>query len=421
MKTNKTILIALLLFMVTFRASAQLDTLRITFSEAEKTFLQNNLSLIAQQYNIKASKALVQQAKLWDNPTLATDENLYDNTRSFFNHANGNGEVYLVVSQVIKTAGKRSKEIRLATDQADIQEAAFTDLMRNLHYNLQLDFAQLANLNDQAKVYKNELAAGDELITKVEHSFKKDKTKAKDVIRLRALLFGLENDRVENSRQINALETELKVLLNTKSTAFIAPVIKPVKTELTKLDIQTLIDQAKLNRADLRSSGLAFKYAQHNLDYQKALAIPNITMGIDYDHTNSYSKDYFGLQIGFQLPFFNRNQGNIKYARYDVQNKENLLRENDLRIENAVIATLQQYELSKQVLSMKHTYFNEEYDQLFKSLLNDYENGKTGLVEFVDFFDSYKDTKLKLLQQEFNLQKAIADINYTVGKTVVEP
>lgn len=421
MRTTYTTLLVLFLNITSFQASAQLDTLKITFPDAEKTFLENNIGLIAQKYNVQASKALIQQAKLWDNPYLATDQNLYDNTRKFFNHTDGNGEIYLVVSQVIKTAGKRGKEIELAKDQAEIQEALFNDLMRNLHYNLQLDFAQLANLNDQAKVYQNELTAGDQLITKIEHTYKTDKTKFKDYIRLKALLFGLENDKIENSRQINALETELKVLLRTKSTAFIAPVIKQSKTEMIKLDLNNLINQAKIHRADYHSSDLAFSYAKHNLEYQKALAIPNITVGVDYDHTNSYSKDYFGMQVGFQLPFFNRNQGNIRSARYAIQNKESVLKENELRLENAVVSTFQQYEISKNVLSSKHTEFNEQYDQLFKTLLHDYESGKTGLVEFVDFFDSYKDTKLKLLQQEFSLQKAIADLNYTVGTTVIKP
>jgi cobalt-zinc-cadmium efflux system outer membrane protein len=44
-----------------------------------------------------------------------------------------------------------------------------------------------------------------------------------------------------------------------------------------------------------------------------------------------------------------------------------------------------------------------------------------GLQEFVDFFDSYRETKLKILQQQLNLQKAIADLNYAVGTTVVNP
>ena len=403
------------------RAMAQNDTLKYSFAEAEKIFLENNLSLIAQRYNVQASQALIQQVKLWDNPTINTDQNLYDNTHQFFNHSNGNGEVYAVLSQVFKTAGKRGKLIRLAKDEAQIQQAAFDDLMRNLRYNLQLDFAQLANLNAQAKVYQYELTTGKTLISNIENSYKSGKTTTKDYIRLKALLFGVENDLVENNRDISTLETELKVMLRTKATVFILPVVTPSPDQDIKLDIPSLIAQAQQNRADYLSAQYVLANSQHNLDYQRALAVPDVTIGIDYDRTNSYAPNYYGLQIGLPLPVFNRNQGNIKMAKLDIQSKESALQENELRLENAVVYNVQQYQLAKELLVDKHLEFNDQYDKLFESLIKDYQSQKIGLVDLVDFFDSYKDTKLKLLQQQFSIQKAIADLNFTVGSTIIKP
>lgn len=419
----KTFLFCSISFSLTssFSCYAQTDTLKISLKEAEKSFLERNLSLIAQKYNVNASQALVQQARLWDNPMLSTDQNLYDNTHRFFNHDNGNGEVYAVVSQVFKTAGKRGMAVQLAKDAARIQQAQFDDLMRMLRYNLQLDFAQLSSLNEQAKIYRHEIAAGTMLVEKIEHAYKTDRTKYKDYIRLKALLFALENDRVDNGRQINSLETELKVLLKTKSSAFILPLVKTDAQVQVKLNISELIRIARAGRADYLATQYVFENAQHNLRYQKALAVPDVTIGVDYDKTNSYAPNYFGLQVGFALPVFNRNQGNIKSAYYDVQSKQSTLMENELRLENAVVATAQQYQLSAELLAGKHDVFNEEYDKLFERLLNDYQSGKIGLVDFVDFFDAYKDTKLKLLQQQYNLQKAIADLNFTVGAIVIEP
>ncbi|MBB6107711.1 outer membrane protein, cobalt-zinc-cadmium efflux system [Mucilaginibacter lappiensis] len=406
--------------MVSQIVCAQTDTLKISFQQAERTFLENNLGLIAERFHVAAVRALIDQAKLWDNPTLATDQNLYDNTHTFFNHAHGNGEIYAVLSQVFLTAGKRGKEIRMARDQASLEEAQFRVLMRNLHYNLQLDFAQLATLNEQAKVFRYEMTAGDSLVKAIENAYKTDKTKEKDVIRLKALLFSVENDQVDNSSQINNLEAELKSLLRTKSTVFILPLVKVIPTEETEFNIPELIRKAQQNRADFQAAQYTVDYAADNLAYQKSLAIPNVTVGVDYDRINSYAPNYLGLQIGLPLPVFNRNQGNIKSARYNLESQQNQVKDNELRLENGVIATVQQYQLSKALLVNKHLEFNEQYDRLFKTLLVNYKSGKTGLTDFVDFFDSYKDTKLKILQQQFNLQKAIADVNYTVGTTVVK-
>ncbi len=54
-------------------------------------------------------------------------------------------------------------------------------------------------------------------------------------------------------------------------------------------------------------------------------------------------------------------------------------------------------------------------------MLKSFKQRDIGLIEFVDFFDTYKDTKLKILQQQYNLQKAIADLNFAVGTTVIKP
>src|SRR5476651_1371348 len=103
---------------------AQTDTLRLNFQDAEKAFLQNNLQLLAQKYNIDASKAQIEQAKLWDNPVLSTDQNIHDSgSNKFFYHnaAAGLGQVYVQLSQVFLTAGKRGKQVQIAKDDAQVQ------------------------------------------------------------------------------------------------------------------------------------------------------------------------------------------------------------------------------------------------------------------------------------------------------------
>jgi cobalt-zinc-cadmium efflux system outer membrane protein len=64
---------------------------------------------------------------------------------------------------------------------------------------------------------------------------------------------------------------------------------------------------------------LANKYLldqnNHNLALQKAMAVPDITIGSTYDQHSSYANNYVGLEISLPLPLFNRNQGNIKNAK----------------------------------------------------------------------------------------------------------
>jgi outer membrane protein, heavy metal efflux system len=415
--------IALLFGMSFFKANAQTDTIKLNFQDAEKQFLQNNFALLAQKYNVESTKALIDQAKLWDNPVLSTDQNIYDSSSGKFfyhNSTQGLGQVYLQLSQVFTTAGKRGKQVQVAKDNAKVQEAEFNDLMRNLRYNLQLDFSQLATLIAQNKVYQNEVSAASTLVNAIQKSFDAGNTSMKDLVRLKALLFGLQNDMTGNSRQINDLQTELKTLIQAKETSFIVPVVN-TPAKVTDLNIASLIEQAKTNRADYLSNQYQLTSAQHNLDLQKAMAVPDVTIGASYDKNSSYAQNYYGLQIGLPLPFFNRNQGNIKSARYSMMSQESTLKDNEARLKNDVVAAVNEYQLNQQLFSTQQLEFNDQYDTLFKNMMKGFRERQISLVEFVDFFDTYKDTKLKILQQQYNLQKAIADLNLATGTTVIKP
>jgi len=413
-------LVAFMAITTVLQAQNQTDTLTLKFQEAERRFLVNNFSLIAQKYSVDATKALIQQAKLWDNPQLSTDQNLYSKGSGFFNHSDGNGQVYAQINQLFRTAGKRGKQIRLASDDVNVSQAQFNDLLRNMHYNMQLDFAQLNNLIEQNKIYQYEIASSTNLVKGITTAYGVGNSSLKDVVRLQALAFGLENDLVENNRQINELENDLKTLLVVKETTFIKPEINTPASVAT-FNINALIDTAKLHRGDYLASKFLFEQAGHNLAYQKALAIPDLTIGVDYDRASNYVPNYYGLAISLPLPFINRNQGNIKSAKFNIQNQEYVLKNSDLQLRNDIVTGVEQYNLSQQLFSKTNLEFYGTYDKLFASIVKAYKERQLGLVEFIDFFESYKDTKLKVIQQQYNLQKAIADLNFYVGSTVINP
>src|SRR5690242_18760915 len=110
------------------------DTMKLGLVQVEKIFLEKNLELLAAHYNIEGTQALVIQARKWDNPNLITDQNVYRKGEGWFKHGShldsaGNeipeGQYYVQVQQLIKTAGKRGKQINLARTNVSIAEWQF--------------------------------------------------------------------------------------------------------------------------------------------------------------------------------------------------------------------------------------------------------------------------------------------------------
>lgn len=203
------------------------DTIRISLPEAEKIFLQKNLSLLAAKYNIDINKALTEQAKLWDNPILVTDQNIYAD-HAFFAHgkdASGQlqGQYFIQVQQLIKTAGKRSKWIAMAETNTRLSNLQFNEVLRNLKYQLRTDYYSIVRMMAVQKLYQNELKELSHLVTGMEAQLVAGNIAPKDLVRIKALLYSMQQDLTDNERQLSDVETDLKSLLQMDNGVFLAP------------------------------------------------------------------------------------------------------------------------------------------------------------------------------------------------------
>jgi cobalt-zinc-cadmium efflux system outer membrane protein len=418
-------ILLLMLASLTFypaRSSAQSDrdTLKLTLPEAEKIFLQNNLAILAAKYNVDANKALIQQAKLWDNPMLITDQNIYDG--KFFRHNSDYGQVFIQVQQLIRTAGKRSKLAQLATDNTAIAQQQFEDVLRGLRYTLRDDMLQVWQLEKVIRVYTNEISQVEGLVKGMDEVYKLGNISLKDNMRLKALLFGLQNELVGIQSQLFPLQSEINTILQSKDSAFIQPVFNYALPDLIHAPlppVDTLVAQALESRPDALIAKKGLEFQQHNLAYQKALARPDLTVGTEYDQHSSYAPNYVGLTVGLPLNLFNHNQGNIKSAQFSIKSQEATVNSETDRIRNEVIMQYNTVKYLQSINNQDQLTFATDYEKLFQNMVKSYQDRQINLLEFTDFLDAYKDTRLKILDQHGSLVRSLADLNNAVNQTIV--
>jgi cobalt-zinc-cadmium efflux system outer membrane protein len=398
------------------------DTLSLTIQDAEKIFLQNNLSLLATKFNIDANRALVRQAKLWDNPVLSTDQNIYDQQGGFFKHDNNSGQVYIQVMQLIKTAGKRNKLAQLAQDNTTLSSEQFDDLLRTLRYTLVSDLFEIDHQLKLKRVYDSEIGQFQKLVAGMDAQLKAGNVSVKDNMRVRALLFSLQNELVSIEATIIPVESEIKLLLKNSDSVFIKPLFNYYLPDLIKTVLpskQQLIQTAIENRPDAKIAKTQLDYQNHNLIYQKALVKPDINIGTEYDQRSSYAPQYVGLAISLPLNILNRNQGNISSAKYSIKQQEVIVDGALAKVSSDVSAAYDKIKFYQQVNNPQQLDFSKQYDALFQNMLNSYQQRQVNLLEFIDFTDAYKDSKLKLLDQHTALIRSLLELNYQVGKDVI--
>jgi len=412
-----------LLVLMSFSVKAQvnIDTLKLDMPAAEKIFLQKNLSLLAAGYNVNINEALIKQAKLWDNPVLVTDQNIYDG--KFFRHNSDYGQVYVQVQQLIRTAGKRTKLAQLAADNTQLAKEQFDDVMRGLRYALQSDFVEINHLLKIKKVYDGEIAQMEKLVYGMNEEFKAGNLSLKDNMRLKALLFSLQNELVNVQSQLMPLQTEVKFLLQDSSQHFIQPQFTYELRDIINYKIpeaDSLIAKAKSLRPDAKIAQTQLDFQSHNLVYQKALAKPDITAGPEFDQRNSYVNNYIGLTVSLPLNVFNKNQGNIKSAAFAVKQQAVVKDLQSLKIESEVNNAMQKFLYYQRINNADQLSFSRQYDDLFNNMIKSYQDRQLSLLELIDFIDAYKDSKLKLTDQHNSLIKAAADLNYSVNAPIIE-
>jgi len=398
------------------------DTIQLSIDSAESIFLRNNFLLLASKYNIDAQKALVIQAKLLPNPNFSFSRGpiipIYD-PNSQYPHSNLglNSENAASISQLILLAGKRNKQIKLAEANVKLAEVQFFDLIRTLKYTLRSTFFNVYYQQHSAKVYDKEIQSLQKVVTAFNQQEGKGYIAEKEVIRVKAQLYSLQSEFNDLINQINDNKSQLRLILQLKDVD-INPIVnedRVASLNPAKFPVSVLIDTAYKSRTDLKIARVNTDINKLNYDYQKALAVPDLTASLSWDHQGSYAKDFQSAGIAIDLPFFNRNQGNIKSSKFMIENSIATEKSIELTVEEQICRAVQKAYDNNKLYQNIDAKFNKDFDRLLNEVFLNYEKRNMGLLDFLDFYDSYKQTTIQLNYIRYNRLQIFEDLNFYTG------
>lgn len=408
-------------------AQSPTDTLHLKLEEAESRFLSQNLQLLAQHYGVRADSALIRQAKLWDNPTLNIDQNVYVENQGWFKHGqdesgNPTGQFYVQVQQLIQLGGKRGKAVAVASTNAAISQLQFEETMRSLRQTLRKTFYTILQLERNNNLYNAELEQISKLVSGMEAQFNTGNVSRKDYLRVQSVEVGLMQERSDNLRALEDAQNDMRTLLALHGNEYIRPVGEKLSEipALPQASIEELTDVARRNNPAYLIAQKQVDYQKLNYRYQKSLAVPDLNVGPNYDRASNFAPNYFGLTLGIPLPILNRNQGNIRAAEFNIQQQQTLLGAEDIALQNDVRTAYRKLALAVSIATPGTTKFYSAYRQLFGNIIESYRSRQISLLEFIDYLNGYEDIREKQLQQQLNIQLAKEELNYQVGVDVVK-
>jgi cobalt-zinc-cadmium efflux system outer membrane protein len=421
MKKRLRLLLSIIAELLCAHLMAQ-DTLSITIRDAEKQFLDRNFLLLAAKYQVSAADAAIIQAKLYPNPNLSIAQGAYNQETKKLFDLGSQGETAASLQQVIILAGKRNKQIDLAKISSQISSYQFYDLIRTLRYELRSSFYSLYFLSEPIAVYDREIGSLKILIDAYTDQYSKGNIAFKDLARLQALQFSLQNERLELVKQVQEKENNLSLLIGDTLSQPLRPLVDSAfiqRIDTNQPGYAQLLDSALLNRYDLKAAVAQVKLSETNLSLQRALRVPDLTLGANYDKAGSYVRNYNSLSVAIDLPFWNRNQGNIRAAQFQLDANRQLQSQAELQIRGETGVAYRQFLETEKLYKTASPQFTGDYERLLDGIIKGYQNHTISLLEFIDYYETYKNSELEYNRLQNSRLDALENLNLATGSNIL--
>lgn len=393
------------------------DTVRITLQEAENRFLNNNLALIAQKKHIQLAEAELMTAKLYDNPEFSLSNSFYDpGGQRLFDF-----EINAEYAQLIRLAGKRKKEINLAKAGTEIATQEFYDMMRTLRYELRHTYYNIRYLQESIGLFDVEIAFLQTIVNSYGVQVEKGNVARMDFLRMQSQLYSLQAERDDLIGELNDLQSDFKILIRGNPAQFFVADVDSISARQPIPDLrlyQNLLDSAVTYRPDLKLHKGAINSAELSVGLQQANAKPDVTVSAIYQRLGGFVPNYNALGVSIPLPFFNRNQGNIRAAKTKVEiekiNYESLLD----RVKNEITSGLGTVVRVGGLLQEFDPDFQRRQQEMLRQVTLNFQKGNISQLEFLDFYTAFKENIVRLNRLKLSYAEALERLNLAVGKVL---
>jgi cobalt-zinc-cadmium efflux system outer membrane protein len=267
-------------------------------------------------------------------------------------------------------------------------------------------------------MYNEILDNFDFVIQSAERQYKLGAISKKELIRLESERQTIRNETSINRIELQTIESSIKVLLNLRPEIKLIAIEESVPIgELP--DLMSLYELSQKNRPDFQLSKNRIDIGTAEVKLQKAKSVPDITFSYQpKDRGSNYVRPYSGIEIGFELPLFHRNRGNIMSAeasrmRYTVESE---LKSNQLQ--NEVHASVINFMENRNNYNRFTPKYLEEVLQMNISAESNYIKRNINLLEYIDIKRIYIENYLQYLESKTRLLESASQINFVIGTQI---
>lgn len=379
----------------------------LTLATAIREAIEKHPLLAAADGRVSTAQGLLEQAALKPNPRLTLQlENLRGGWQSPYRPFTDNDH-FIYISQTLETARKRERRTDLATANKELAAIARDILAQRIAAQVREAFWSAAGAARIAAVYNETATNFAQTVAYHEVRVKEGNMAEADLIRIK-----LENERLRLAASGATLAAE-KAVINLQRemgrTVF-EDNLKIADTLDDKAEIPAEnVDEALNRRAEVRLARQGIAAASANEQLQTALARPDLDLSAGYKRTNGY--DGLLAYLNMDLPWRNKNQGNIAAAAAEVRVARSNVAAAEALVRAEIRAAYSAYRLRQSQIAGMLTALSQHARDTARIAQAAYREGGADLLRLLDAERVRLETELLRVQAqtEFRLSESAVD------------
>ncbi len=404
------------LFLLSGGVAVAQSTTLISLDQAIDLALAHNHSLKASRTLILQNQAQEITANLRPNPTLGIDTQFIP----FFSPQDFSGtnldqtqQFDIGLSYLFERGHKRQHRLQAARDQTAVTRAQIADAERTLAFNVGQQFVNVLLAESTLQFALEDLKGFQDTVDISQAQFKAGFIGEGDFLKIKLQLLQFQTD-VSSARlaKVQAL-VGLRQFLGYDTVPADYDVIGDLAYQPLQAKLEDLQMRALRERPDFRAAELGITAAQSQYLLAKANSKVDVTGTYAFNHVAGENTG--SIFASFDLPIFNRNQGEIARTNYALaQAKEQEQSASDTVLSDVANA----YEAVKSNDEVVQLYTSGYLKQAQDSRdISEYayKRGAASLLDFLDAQRSYRSTQLAYRQALASYMTALEQLKEALG------
>jgi cobalt-zinc-cadmium efflux system outer membrane protein len=406
---------AVMSFLLSATGSGQ-NTKLITLDEAIDLALVHNHSIKATRTMILQNQAQEITANLRPNPTLGADSQFVP----FFSPQDFSGDNLNNVQQfdiglgyLFERGRKRHWRLQAARDQTAVTRAQVTDAERTLAFNVGQQFVSVVLAESTLDFALQDLKGFQQTVDISELQYKAGYIGEGDYLKIKLQLLQFQTDVSSARLAKQQALVALRQFLGYDAVPADYDVVGDLAYQPLKATEEDLQMKALTNRPDFRAAELGVTAAQSQISLAKANA--KVDINGTYDFTHVSGENTASIFVNFELPIFNRNQGEIARTGYALTQAQEQQQSASDTVLSDVANAFEAVRSNEEVVQLYTSGYLKEAQDSRDISEYAYKRGAASLLDFLDAERSYRSVQLAYRQALASYMTALEQLKEAVG------